>query len=92
MSAEGTAELITNAFFYIIILIVIISSSNSSMIMIPLYNNNNECLEHLAHTDPKCLHILYKHIVKIQCIQHECAHTHTHTCMHAHTHTHTHAL
>ena len=43
-------------------------------------NNNNEYLERLTHTGPKCLHILYKYIfVRIQCIQHECRHTHTHT-------------
>ena len=52
-------------------------------------NNNNEYLERLTRTGPKCLHVLYKYIfVKIQCIQHECTHTDSH--MHAHTRTHTH--
>ena len=51
-------------------------------------NNNNEYLERLTRTGPKCLHVLYKYIfVKIQCIQHECTHTDSH--MHAHTHTQT---
>ena len=44
---------------------------------------------------PKRLHILYKYlVVKIQCIQHECMHTHMHTDLHTHvrTHTHTHTV
>ena len=58
-----------------------------------LHNNNNEYLERLTRTGPKCLHVLYKYIfVKIQCIQHECTHTRTqtHRLAHAHAHTHTH--
>ena len=61
-----------------------------------LYNNNNKYLERLTCTGPKRLHVLYKYIlVKIQCIQHECTHTHActhtdsqrHACVHTHTHT-----
>ena len=55
-------------------------------------NNNNEYLERLTCTGPKRLHVHYKYIVKIQCIQHECTHARTHADvrMHARAHTHTH--
>ena len=56
-------------------------------------NNNDEYLERLTRTGPKCLHVLYKYIfVKIQCIQHECTHTCTHTQSRTHMHTHTHTM
>ena len=68
-------------------------------------DNNNEYLEHLTRTGPKRLHVLLQvHIVKIQCKQHDCTHTHanthtdshtharTHTRTHTHTHTHTQRL
>ena len=51
--------------------------------------NNNEYLEHLNHTGPKRLHVLYKYILSKFNAYNMNAHTHTHT--HAHTDSHTHA-
>ena len=47
-------------------------------------NNDNEYLVCQTRTGPKRLHVLYRqiHIVKIQRIQDEGAHTHTHACTH----------
>ena len=50
-------------------------------------NNNNEYLEHLTRTGPKCLHVLYKYILSKFNAYNMIAHTHTH----AHTHTLAHA-
>ena len=48
------------------------------------YNNNNEYLEHLTHTGPKRLHVLYKHILSKFNAYNMNAHTHTCTCTHTH--------
>ena len=42
-------------------------------------NNNNEYLEHLTHTGPKRLHILYKYILSTFNTYNMNAHTCTHT-------------
>ena len=42
----------------------------------PESNNNNEYLEHLTRTGPKCLHVLYKYILSTFNTHNMNAHTH----------------
>ena len=39
------------------------SKDDAEQSSVYLYNNNNEYLERLTHTGPKCLHTLYKRIL-----------------------------
>ena len=72
-------EIIDN---YNYMLIVVTVSGGEGCACICVGNNNNEYLERLTHTGPKCLHVLYKYILSKFNAYNMNAHTHTHARTH----------